>query len=86
MPMFSSIEIFALGFVPAEVFHLAGKMLEGKLSMPFLEVAQAITEPSIEEDFAKLRAKLTAEAIATFEENIVDEMMPNPPFDAPLAT
>ena len=84
--MFSSVEMLAPGLVLAEVFHLVGKMLEGKLPMPSPEVAQAITEPSTEEDFAKLRAKLAAEAIATFEDNVAQQMTPNPPFDVPLAT
>ena len=52
MPMFSSVEMLAPGFVQAEVFHLAGKMLEGKLPMPPLEVVEAITEPSTKEDLA----------------------------------
>ena len=43
MPMFSSVEILASGFVPAHVFHLGGKILEGMLRMPSLEVAHAIT-------------------------------------------
>ena len=79
--MFSSIEMLALGFVPAEVFHLAGKMMEEKLPMPSLEVAQTITEPSAEEDLAKLRAKLAAEDISKFEENVVHQMTLNPLFD-----
>ena len=39
MPMFSSVEMLAPGFVPAEVFHLAGEMLDGKWTMRSLEVA-----------------------------------------------
>ena len=54
--------------------------------MPSLEVAQAITKPSTEEDLAKLRAKPAAEAIATFEKNVVHQMTPYPPFDVPLST
>ena len=86
MPRFSYVEMPAGGFVPDEVFHLASKMLEGELPMPSLEVAQTITQPCTEEDLAKLRAKLATEAIATFEENVVHQMTPNPPFDVPLAT
>ena len=33
-----------------------------------------------------MRAKLAAEAIATFEETVMHQMTPNPPFDVPLAT
>ena len=54
--------------------------------MPYVKVDYAITEPSTKEDLAKLRAKLIAEAIATFKENVVNQMTPNPPFDVPLAT
>jgi hypothetical protein len=68
MPIFSSVELLAPDFKPAGVFHLAGKMLEGKVPMPSLEVAQAVTEPSTDEDLAKLRAKLATEAIAAFDE------------------
>ena len=85
MPMFCSIEMLAQGFVRAEVFHLAGKMLEANLPMPSLEVAHAITKPCTEEDLAKLGAKLGIEAIATFEENVISQRTPNPPFEVPLA-
>ena len=67
MPIFSSVEMLAPDFAPAQVFHLAGKILEGKAPMPSLEVAQAIIEPSTEEDLSKLQAKLAAEAIRVFE-------------------
>ncbi len=86
MPIFSSVELLAPDFKPAGVFHLAGKMLEGKVPMPSLEMAQAVTEPSTDEDLAKLRAKLAAEAIAAFDEGASQQTEPNPSFDAPLPT
>lgn len=86
MPIFSSVELLAPDFKPAGVFHLAGKMLEGKVPMPSLEVAQAVTEPSTDEDLAKLRAKLAAEAIAAFDEGASQQTEPSPSFDAPLPT
>jgi len=55
MSIFSSIEILTLDFAPTQVFHLVDKMLEGKLPMPSLEVAQAIIEPSTKEDLAKFK-------------------------------
>ena len=85
MPMFSSIDVLASDFKPARVFHLAGQMLEGKVAMPSLEVAQAVTEPSTDEDLAKLRAKLAAEAIATFDEGVSQPMMPHPSSTMPSA-
>jgi len=36
------------------MFHLAGKMLEEKILMPSLEVAQVIIEPSTKDDLVKL--------------------------------
>ena len=83
--MFSSLEMLALGFVPTEVLHLVRKMLEDKLPMPSLEVAQVITDSFTKEDLAKLRAKVAAEAISIFEENVVHQMTPHPPFDVSLA-
>ena len=74
------------GFVQAHLFHLVRKTLEGNLPMPSLEVVQAIIEPSTEEDLPKLQAKLAVEAIATFEENIAQQITPILPFDVPLDT
>ena len=70
-PMFFFVDMLVPGFVLVDVFHLVSEMLKGKLPVSSLEVAHAITEPFIEEDLAKLRVKLGAEAIATFEENVV---------------
>jgi len=86
MPIFSSVDLLAPDFKPAGVFHLAGEMLEGKVPMPSLEVAQAVTKPSTDEDLAKLQAKLAAEAIAAFDEGASQLTEPSPSFDVPLAT
>lgn len=45
-------------------------MLEGNVSIPSLDVAYAIIEPSTKEELAKLHAKFAAEVIAVFDESI----------------
>lgn len=42
-------------------------MLEGKVPMPSLDVAQIITSPSTDNNLTKLQAKLAVEAITTFD-------------------
>ncbi len=54
MLLFSSIEMMAPNFKPTQLFHLTSKMFKSKIPMPSLEVAQAITESSTEEDLIKL--------------------------------
>lgn len=49
-------------------------MLEGKVLMPSLHVAQVVTKFSIEEDLAKLQAKLTANTIAIFDKSDLKEI------------
>jgi len=57
MPIFSSLELMALGFKPTEAFHLVGTMLEGTVHLPSLQVSQAVTKVLLIEDVEKL-AKL----------------------------
>jgi len=84
MLVFSSIEMLVLDYAPTQVFHLVGKILESKLHMPCLEVAQAITKPFTKEDLAKLQAKLATEAIVVIEEGVLQHTKPSLLFDAPL--
>ena len=86
LPIFSSVDLLASDLKPAGVFYLAGRMLEGKVPMPSLEVVQAVTKPSTDEDLARLRAQLAAKAIAAFDDGASERIEPCPPFDAPLAT
>lgn len=69
LPVFSGVDLSIPEFQPSSVFHLAGSMLEGKVPMPSLEVAQAVVLPPSEEELVAMRAKLAAEAIAEFEAN-----------------
>jgi len=68
--------MLAPDFVLVQVFHLVGKMLEGKIPMPSLEVAQVITKPSMEKDLLNLRAKLVAEAIVVFDKGVLQQAKP----------
>lgn len=86
MSIFLNIELMMPDFKPTWIFHLVGKILEGKMAMPFLNLAQAITKPSMNEDLAKLQTNLAAEAITLFDENSLHQIEPSPPFDALLAT
>ena len=73
--MFTAMELSSPDIQPAKVFHLAGRILEGKASLPSLTVAQATVETSTIEDLeevAKRRAMLAAEAIASFDAHISD--------------
>ena len=67
LPVFAGVDLMTPNFHPSGVFHLAGSMMEGKVPMPSLEVSQAVTAPSTEEDLVALRAKLAAEAISAFD-------------------
>jgi len=66
--MFFSIKMLASNFAPAQVFHLVGKMLKDKVSLPSLDVAQVVTESSTNDDLVKLRIKFATKAIVGFEE------------------
>jgi len=81
--IFSFAKIFAPNFAPIQVLHLASKMLEGKVPMLSLEVAQLIIEPSMEKDLVNLQAKLAIEAIAIFEEGVLQQEEPPLLLDAP---
>jgi len=51
-PDFFNVEMSTPNFAPTQVFYLVDNMLEGKAPMPSLEVAQAITKPSMEEELS----------------------------------
>jgi len=69
--VFSFVETLATNFAPTQVFHLVGKMLEGKAPMPSLEVSQANIEASMGKYLVNLQVKLAIEAIAVFEEGVL---------------
>lgn len=60
-------------------------MLEGKMTMPSLEVGQALTKPSTNEGFAKFWTKLATKAIVVFDESSLQYIEPSLSSDAPLA-
>ena len=69
MPIFSGSELMAPDLKPAAVFHLAGRMLEGKADLPSLQVSQAVVDVHVAEeveDLANLRAGLADAAIIAF--------------------
>jgi len=72
--VFSSMEILVPDFALAQVFHLASKMLEGKIPMPSLEVAQAMIELCKEKNLVNLQAKLAYEIIVVFEEGVLQQV------------
>lgn len=69
-PLFISMEWLLPIFQPIKIFHLTGRILDGKASLSSLTVAQATTcNPATEDpdEFAKRRARLIVEAIAHFD-------------------
>lgn len=77
-----------LNIQPAKVFHLAGRILEEKTSLPFLTMAQATTEDSAildVEDVAKRQARLAAEAITSFDAHTSGDGGPSTSYDLPVA-
>ena len=87
-PLFTAMEFSLPNFQPAKVFHLAGRILEGKASLPALTVAQATAEnPVIEdpEEVAKRRARLAVEAIASFDAHTLDDGGPSTSYDSPIS-
>ena len=69
-PLFTTIEWSLLEFQSAKVFHLAGRTLEGKASLPSLTMAQATTNIIVSEDpeeMAKRQARLAAWTIVSFD-------------------
>jgi hypothetical protein len=73
MSIFSGSELMAPDFKPAGVFHLAGRMLEGKADLPSLQVSQAVVDVPVAEeveDLAHLRASIADAAIIAFGKHI----------------
>jgi hypothetical protein len=69
MPIFMSSELMAPDFKPAGVFHLAGRMLEGKADLPSLQVSQVVVDVPVAEEvenLTNLRASLADVAIIAF--------------------
>ena len=69
MPIFLSSELMAPDFEPAGIFHLAGRILEGKADLPSLKVSQDVVDVPVAqevEDLANLRASLADAVIVAF--------------------
>ena len=85
-PMFTVMEWSSPEFQPAKVFYLAGRILEGKASPPFLTVAQTTTnilDSEDPEEVAKRRARLAAEIIASFDAHTSNDRAPTTSYDSP---
>ena len=77
--LFTAMEWSSPEFQPAKVFHLAGRILEGKTSLPSLSVAQATTDIHVSEDHeevAKRQARLAAEIITSLDAHTSDNKAP----------
>ena len=88
-PLFTAMEWSSPEFQPTKVFHLAGRILEGKASIPSLTVAQATTDIFVSEDLeevAKRRARLAAETIASFDAHASDDRAPTTSCDLLVST
>lgn len=66
-------------------FQLADKMLEGKVPISFLYVAQLVVKPSIKENLNILQAKLKVDTIAIFDEDNLKKTNINSSSEVPLA-
>jgi hypothetical protein len=69
MLIFSGSELMTTDFKHAGIFHLAGRMLEGKADLSSLQESQAVVDVHVAEeveDFANLRASLADAAIIAF--------------------
>lgn len=87
-PLFMVMELSSPDIQPTKVFHLAGKIMEGKASVPSLTVAQATADTSIIEDpeeVAKRRAMLLVEVIASFDAHISNGGGPSTSYDLLVA-
>ena len=88
-PLFMEMEWSSLKFQPAKVFHLAGRILEGKASLPSLTMAQAITDIPTSEDpkeVAKRRTRLVAKTIGSFDARTSDNRTPITSYDSLVFT
>ena len=74
-PCVTAMEWSSSSIQSAKVFYLASRILEGKAPPALLTVAQATVDPSTTEDpkkAARRRARLAAEAIASFDAHALD--------------
>ena len=88
-PLFTAIDWSSPEFQSAKVFHLAGRILEGKASLPSMTVTQATTYIIASEDYekvAKWRAKLVTETIASFDAHISNDRALTMSYDLPVST
>ena len=85
-PLFAAMEWSSSGIPPAKVFHLAGKILEGKAPPFSLTVTQATADLHITGDpkeVAKRRARVVIEAITSFDALVFDGKKPTSSYDSP---
>ena len=82
--LFTTIDWLSPEFQPAKVFHLTGRILEGKASLSSMIVAQTTTDiltSEDPEDVAKRQARLAAETIASFDAHTSDDRAPTTSYD-----
>ena len=83
--LFTAVKWLSPEFRPTKVFHLAGRILEGRASLPSVTLAQATTDiPAFEdhEEVAKRRARLATEIIVSFDAHTSDERAPTTSYDS----
>ena len=88
IPLFTAMEWSSSAIQPAKVFHLVGRILEGKVTPTSLTMAQATVDSSTTgdpEETTKRRARLAAEAIASFDAHASDGHEPTTSSDSPIS-
>lgn len=70
LPNLTSVNFLAPHFKLAKISHMVGKILEGQVPMPSLDVAQTIMASSMVENVTKLQIKLAAKAIVPFDKGV----------------
>ena len=87
-PLFTSMEWSSSDIQPAKVFHLAGRILEGKATTSSLTVANATADLPTTEDYeetAKRQARLAKEAIESFDAHTLDGQEPTSFYHSPAS-
>ena len=87
-PLFTKMEWLSSGNQIAKVFHLVGRILEGKTHPTSLTVAQATVDPTTMDDLeeaARHRTRLAAESIAYFDAHTSDSHKPTTTYVSPAS-